>query len=66
MVLALKFKDVDCYISDRVFDNVRVKDGEAAARHVNRLKRLLQHGPAPAGNNAKPAETGEVTNGTSR
>ncbi|MCG5236682.1 hypothetical protein [Xanthobacter oligotrophicus] len=41
MALALKSKDADCYVSNRVFDGVRAKDAEAAAKHVARVKRLL-------------------------
>lgn len=42
MPLALKPKDVDCYVSDRVFDGVRAKDARSAAAHIARLKSILQ------------------------
>ncbi|MFG1374132.1 hypothetical protein V5F32_18285 [Xanthobacter oligotrophicus] len=53
MALALKSKDADCYVSNRVFDGVRAKDTEAAAKHVARVKRLLA-GTPDRGGSAQP------------
>lgn len=41
MAFALKSANADCYLSNRVFEGVRVKDAETAAKHVARLKKLL-------------------------
>jgi len=43
MVALRKPQDTGRYVSDRVYDGIRHKDADAAARHVDRVKRALRN-----------------------
>lgn len=38
-----KPQDTGGYVSDRVYDGIRHKDADAAARHADRVKRALRN-----------------------